>query len=159
MAAPANQTADTADQLMRLTVQDKLSGAPLFDKIWKWKQDQKSPGSMSSLVQFFFQFSRELDKGVRDSQSEICFAAAWCLCSHRHCFAMRRRSARLYLTAQKKSTLAPAHRPGCLMGPPPRPLTHYKERRRGGYAGSMGTAVRAVTKRVTLFEWYRTDVR
>jgi hypothetical protein len=50
--------------MQRLHILDEATGVPLFDKIWKWKSDQKSPAAIASLVKFFFQFSSEIDDGV-----------------------------------------------------------------------------------------------
>jgi len=55
------------DKMLRLNIQEKKSGCPLYDRVWKWKDDQKSPSTCSALVQFFFQLSREIDDGVSGS--------------------------------------------------------------------------------------------
>eukprot|EP01006_Ploeotia_vitrea_P010658 TRINITY_DN27648_c0_g1_i1.p1 TRINITY_DN27648_c0_g1~~TRINITY_DN27648_c0_g1_i1.p1 ORF type:complete len:188 (+),score=93.11 TRINITY_DN27648_c0_g1_i1:46-609(+) len=49
----------------RVNVYDKATGIPLYDRVWKWKdqEEQKSPGTVTGLVQFFYQFAREIDKG------------------------------------------------------------------------------------------------
>jgi len=50
--------------ILRISILDKICGCPLYDKVYKWKEDQKSPSSIAGLVQFFYQFAREIDNGV-----------------------------------------------------------------------------------------------
>jgi hypothetical protein len=66
--AEPNSTSEQGE-LMRLNIQERQSGCPLYDRVWKWKEDQKSPSQASQIVSFFFQFAREIDKGAVRSRA------------------------------------------------------------------------------------------
>lgn len=46
--------------MQRLSVVDKRSGAPLFDRIWSWKEDQQDPSAAAKIIQLFFHFAKEV---------------------------------------------------------------------------------------------------
>jgi len=82
---------------------ERICGCALFDKVWKWKDDQKSPTACVGLVQFFYQFAREIDKG---EVSKVIFEGhANTVSSNRNkLYPYNNRSLK---TSSKKATLRP----------------------------------------------------
>lgn len=49
----------------RITICARTGGVPLFDQIWSWKEDQKKPQTTSALIQFFYQFAKDVGGGSK----------------------------------------------------------------------------------------------
>lgn len=46
-----------------MSVVDRISWCPLFDKVIDWKKSQHAPHAAASLIQFFFKFSDQMNGG------------------------------------------------------------------------------------------------
>jgi hypothetical protein len=50
----------------RITICSRTGGVPLYDQIWTWKEDQKKPSTTSTLIQFFYQFAKDVGGGSNE---------------------------------------------------------------------------------------------
>ena len=44
--------------MQRLSFVDRLSGCPLFDKVWAWKEEELSPSVPANIIQLFANFAK-----------------------------------------------------------------------------------------------------
>jgi len=63
-AAQPSPVLKTLPAFQRISVLDKNCFCPLFDKVWKWKEEQKSPALCAGLIRFFYQFASDFDDGI-----------------------------------------------------------------------------------------------